>query len=89
MIRFKGIEIVTEERLVMKDGSPVDLTPKEFDLLMTMYGHREKIYTRSELLDLVWGYDFMGIRGRWIRIFRGSAKIGCRRSDHNRIRHRV
>lgn len=60
VIRFKGIEIVTEERLVRKDGSTVDLTPKEFDLLMTMYGHRGKIYTRSELLDLVWGYDFMG-----------------------------
>ncbi|MEC0305950.1 response regulator transcription factor [Paenibacillus lautus] len=60
VIRFRGIEIVMEERLVKKDGRPVDLTPKEFDLLMTMYGHRGKIYTRSELLDLVWGYDFMG-----------------------------
>ncbi|EFU41110.1 hypothetical protein PVOR_15824 [Paenibacillus vortex V453] len=60
VIRFKCIEIIMEERLVKKDGSLIDLTPKEFDLLMTLYRHRGKIYTRSELLDLVWGYDFMG-----------------------------
>jgi len=60
MIRFKNIEIVVEERLVKKDGMLVDLTPKEFDLLMMLMGHRGKIFTRSELLDLVWGYDFVG-----------------------------
>ncbi|MCT1400680.1 response regulator transcription factor [Paenibacillus sp. p3-SID867] len=60
VIRFRDIEIVMEERLVKKDGRSVDLTPKEFDLLLTLYGHRGKIYTRSELLDLVWGYDFVG-----------------------------
>lgn len=60
IIRFKTVEIVVEERVVMKDGISVDLTPKEFDLLMTLFGHRGKIFTRSELLDLVWGYDFGG-----------------------------
>ncbi|AUM65693.1 DNA-binding response regulator [Brevibacillus laterosporus] len=60
VIRFKNIEIVVEERLVKKEGILVDLTPKEFDLLMTLVGHRGRIFTRSELLDLVWGYDFGG-----------------------------
>ena len=60
VIRFKNIEIVVEERLVKKEGILVDLTPKEFDLLMTLFGHRGRIFTRSELLDLVWGYDFGG-----------------------------
>jgi two-component system alkaline phosphatase synthesis response regulator PhoP len=59
-IRFKNIEVIESERLVRKDGEPVDLTPKEFDLLLRLYHHRGKIYTRSELLDLVWGYDFPG-----------------------------
>ncbi|MCR8984644.1 response regulator transcription factor [Brevibacillus laterosporus] len=60
VIRFKNIEIVVEERLVKKEGILVDLTPKEFDLLMTLFGRRGRIFTRSELLDLVWGYDFGG-----------------------------
>ncbi|NJI53862.1 winged helix-turn-helix domain-containing protein, partial [Bacillus subtilis] len=36
------------------------LTPKEFDLLKTLIDHRGKIFTRSELLEFVWGYDFAG-----------------------------
>jgi two-component system alkaline phosphatase synthesis response regulator PhoP len=60
VIRFKDIEIVAEERLVKKNGQLVDLTPKEFDLLMKLIGHKGKIFTRTELLDFVWGYDFAG-----------------------------
>ncbi|WP_068618260.1 response regulator transcription factor [Paenibacillus tuaregi] len=60
IIRFKDIEIVAEERLVRKGGNLVELTPKEFDLLMTLWRHKGKIFTRSELLDFVWGYDFVG-----------------------------
>ncbi|WP_213649537.1 response regulator transcription factor [Paenibacillus sp. J23TS9] len=60
VIRFKNIEIVAEERLVKKEGILVDLTPKEFDLLMTLFGHKGKIFTRTELLDFIWGYDFAG-----------------------------
>ncbi|MFB6365585.1 winged helix-turn-helix domain-containing protein [Paenibacillus elgii] len=59
-IRFKQIEIIVEEHLVKKGNIAVDLTPKEFDLLMTLIEHRGKTFTRSELLDIVWGYDFAG-----------------------------
>ncbi|MDA7025169.1 response regulator transcription factor [Bacillus sp. CLL-7-23] len=59
-IRFKNIVIVPDERMVKKDGVPVELTPKEFDLLMTLFNHRGKIFTRSELLEFIWGYDFLG-----------------------------
>lgn len=60
VIRFKQIEIIVEEHLVKQNGIPIDLTPKEFDLLMTLINHRGKTFTRSELLDIVWGYDFVG-----------------------------
>ncbi|MDG0809023.1 response regulator transcription factor [Cohnella rhizosphaerae] len=59
-VRFGGVEIAVGERLVRKGGETVELTPKEFDLLMTLHGRRGKIFTRAELLDLVWGYDFAG-----------------------------
>ncbi|MBW7458660.1 response regulator transcription factor, partial [Paenibacillus sepulcri] len=59
-IRFKNIEIIKEERLVKKDNEVVELTPKEFDLLMTLNNYRGKIFSRPELLDVVWGFDYFG-----------------------------
>ncbi|ARW05582.1 Transcriptional regulatory protein CseB [Bacillus atrophaeus] len=59
-IQFKNIMIIPDERIVKKDGRTVDLTPKEFDLLKTLIDHRGKIFTRSELLEFIWGYDFAG-----------------------------
>ncbi|QHT61596.1 response regulator transcription factor [Paenibacillus lycopersici] len=60
VIRLRNIDVAPAERLVTKDGEPVELTPKEFDLLLTLLGNRGRIYSRTELLDLVWGYDFPG-----------------------------
>ncbi|WP_053374470.1 response regulator transcription factor [Paenibacillus sp. FJAT-27812] len=60
VIRFKDIEVAKSERQVKKNKQMVELTPKEFDLLMTLYSYRGKIFTREELLDFVWGYDYFG-----------------------------
>jgi two-component system alkaline phosphatase synthesis response regulator PhoP len=59
-LRFKHIEIVRGERLVKRNGETVDLTPKEFDLLLKLCTNRGRIFTRDELLELVWGYDYVG-----------------------------
>ncbi|RRJ67145.1 DNA-binding response regulator [Paenibacillus oralis] len=60
ILRFKDIEIVTCERVVRKGDKKIELTPKEYDLLLKLYSHRGKIFTRSELLDEVWGYFYSG-----------------------------
>ncbi|NIK71820.1 response regulator transcription factor [Paenibacillus sp. BK720] len=59
-IGFRDIVISPSERLVTKQGELIDLTPKEFDLLLALLGVRGKIFTRAELLESVWGYDFPG-----------------------------
>ena len=41
-------------------GQPVELRPKEFDLLQTLAEHRGLVLSRDQLLDQVWGYDFYG-----------------------------
>lgn len=41
-------------------GEPVALTRREFELLAFLAGHPERVFTRSELLDRVWGEDFVG-----------------------------
>lgn len=45
---------------VMVSGKTVELSPKELDLLLTLMGHPNWIYSREMLLDLVWGADYEG-----------------------------
>ena len=45
---------------VIVAGRPVDLRPKEFDLLLALAEHRGIVLSREQLLDQVWGYDFYG-----------------------------
>ena len=42
------------------DGIPINLTKKEIDLLWVLASHPNRAFTRDELLDLVWGYDYYG-----------------------------
>jgi len=52
-----GLSIDIEKRKVVVEGEPVELTAKEFDLLVQFARHPGRVYTRSQLLDLVWGYS--------------------------------
>jgi DNA-binding response OmpR family regulator len=47
-------------RRAEKDGAPVELTMKEFDLIEFLMKNPGKVYSREQLLDLVWGYDYQG-----------------------------
>ncbi len=49
-----------EKRKVMLDQKSIELTAKEFDLLAQFIRHPGRAYSRQELLDLVWGYQFDG-----------------------------
>lgn len=57
---FGALEANTTKRLVIRNGQSVDLTAKEFDLLVTFMRHPGKVFTRSALLELVWGYEYEG-----------------------------
>ncbi|MCI0527855.1 MAG: response regulator transcription factor [Nitrospira sp.] len=59
-IRADDLVIDTEKRKVVLHGKSVDLTAKEFDLLLQFAKNPGKVYTRSQLLDLVWGYGHEG-----------------------------
>ena len=54
------LAIDTEKRSVTLAGRAVDLTAKEFDLLVQFAEHPGRVYTRQQLLDLVWGYGHAG-----------------------------
>ncbi len=60
LIRFGMIEVDVSNREVRKAGQVIELTPKEFDLLLKLCSNRGKVFSRTELLDKVWGYDYAG-----------------------------
>lgn len=59
-MRFNTLEIDEKKRKVVLEQKRIDLTPKEFDLLLLMARNPGRSYSRGELLELIWGYDFSG-----------------------------
>ena len=54
------ISIDSERRSAYKDGKSVELTMKEFDLVEFLMKNPGRVYSRENLLNLVWGYDYQG-----------------------------
>jgi two-component system, OmpR family, alkaline phosphatase synthesis response regulator PhoP len=59
-IQFGDLQVDVEKRKVTLKGQKVELTAKEFDLLVLFARNPGKAYTRQSLLDSVWGYTFEG-----------------------------
>lgn len=60
VMRFPGLEINQEAREVEVEGNRINLTPKEFELLTFLARNPGRVFTREQLLEHVWGYDFYG-----------------------------
>lgn len=59
-LSFGGLVIDIAGRKVLVDGQRVELRPKEYDLLFFLVQNKNIVFSRSELLEKVWGYDFAG-----------------------------
>lgn len=60
VITFKELKIDCESRRVYVGNKEVNLTAKEFDLLELLIFNPNKVYSRENLLNIVWGYDYPG-----------------------------
>ena len=60
LFRFGDVEVDPNTRSVRKGGNNVELTIKEYDLIEFLVKNPGKVYTRENLMDLIWGYDYMG-----------------------------
>ncbi len=54
------IRLDTERRAAWKGSQPVDLTAKEFDLMELLMRNPGRVYSRENLLNIVWGYEYVG-----------------------------
>jgi two-component system alkaline phosphatase synthesis response regulator PhoP len=59
-IQIGDLEIIEENYEVFYHGEPLELTPKEFELLLYMAKHAGRVMTREQLLNAIWNYDFVG-----------------------------
>jgi DNA-binding response OmpR family regulator len=63
IVRAGGLRINPQLRTVERDGVPVELTAREFELLHFLASHPGQVFTREQLLDHVWDYHFPGDTG--------------------------
>ena len=59
-ITVEGLYIDVDKRKVLLEEKRVELSPKEFELLVLMASNPGRNYTRTELLNMIWGYNFEG-----------------------------
>ncbi|AZQ58183.1 response regulator transcription factor [Maribacter sp. MJ134] len=60
VIASEGLFIDIDKRKVLLEDKRIDLSPKEFELLVLMASNPGRNYTRTELLNMIWGYNFEG-----------------------------
>ncbi|MDQ3393412.1 MAG: response regulator transcription factor [Bacteroidota bacterium] len=60
VMRFDGLEIDVEKRKVLLNNQRINLSPKEFELLLVLAKNPGKSYNRDQLLNKIWGYDYNG-----------------------------
>ncbi len=57
---FGELSIDTDSHIVTKSGDIVELSPKEYALLLLLVENQGKVFSREQLLQQVWGYDYFG-----------------------------
>ncbi len=73
VMKFEDIALHTDECRVFLAGGEVNLSPKEFKILELLISQPKRVWSRDQIIDQVWGYDFMGdnktvdVHIRWLR----------------------
>ena len=60
VLKFEGLEINLSNYSVTYQGKTLDFPPKEFELLSFLAQHPNRVFTREQLLDRIWGYEYVG-----------------------------
>lgn len=86
VLSYEGLTVDVNRHEVICEGQKVDLTRREFDLLVYLLEHSERVLTRDQLVEHVWGFDYYGdtnvvdvyvryvrkkLGGSWIQTVRG------------------
>ena len=57
---YQNVQLDTENYKVFVEGKEVTLTVREFDILRLLMENQGRVFTREQLLDQIWGYEYIG-----------------------------
>ena len=60
VLQVDALSVNLDTRQVLRSGVEIDLTPREFDLLVYLMKNKNIVLTREQIMEQVWGYDYMG-----------------------------
>ncbi len=60
LLQFEDLSLNRRTREVHRGQRSIELTAKEFDLLQYLMSHPRQVFTRDQILENIWGYDFLG-----------------------------
>src|SRR5205085_6403313 len=60
VLRFQDLEMVPSQREATRQGEPLDLTAREYNLLELFMRHPRQVLSRERILQEVWGFDYLG-----------------------------
>ena len=60
VITVRNLRLETDSRRLFIDGNEIRLTLKEYEVLELLVTHPNKVYSRENLMNIIWGYDFVG-----------------------------
>ncbi|MDU0204996.1 MULTISPECIES: response regulator transcription factor [Paenibacillus] len=60
LLKIDDLTMDLKSRSVVREGTTIELTPTEFELLRFLIQHQDEVMTREQIISEVWGYDFVG-----------------------------
>ncbi len=87
-LQFADVTLNHLSREVDRAGQKVELTAKEFDLLEFILRHPQQVLTRDQILESVWGYEFMG-ESNIIEVYVRALRIKLEAKNSQRLIHTV
>jgi DNA-binding response OmpR family regulator len=88
LLQFEDLSLDRRTREVFREKRGIVLTAKEFDLLEYLLSHPRQVVTREQLLDKVWGYDFMG-DSNIIEVYVRYLRLKLEEHNEKRLIHTV
>ena len=85
VLAVADVRLDRDTREVERAGVPVELTPREFDLLELLLSHPRQVFSRETILNRIWGYDFAGDTNV-IDVHIGAVRRKLGDGDHTLIR---
>lgn len=83
-LRFGDLILDLATRRALRHGGAIDLTMKEFELLKYLMEHPREVLSREQILENVWGYDFMG-ESNVIEVYVRYLRLKIEDEDHKRL----